>query len=108
MNKKHETKRYETSLLLLLLLFPKYNTVKINNSFAQGKVIEFGTSHLNQSHLQSLLWNGDIYEHCTINYINHLNTSKQKASCRVLLCGIKVLGLRYSHPCFRSFFTLQL
>lgn len=61
-------------------IFFRCNTVKIRSSFAQEKVIEFGTPHLNQNHLQSLLYSGSILEYCAILYVNHLNASKQKAS----------------------------
>lgn len=73
--------------------FFRCNTVKIKSSFAQGKVIEFGTPHLNQNHLQPLLCSGSIPEYCAILYINHLNAGKQKASWEVLLCCIKISGI---------------
>lgn len=85
----------------VLLFFFKCNTVKISCGFVQGKVIEFGSSHLNQSHLQSLLWNARISEYPVANRV---------------CCGwwnsalhFQVLGLMYLQPYFKiPFFIFQL
>lgn len=55
---------------VLIFFFFKCNTVKISCGFVQGKVIEFGSSHLNQSHLQSLLGGARISEYPVANCLS--------------------------------------
>lgn len=55
--------------VLIFFFFSKCNTIKISCGFVQEKVIEFDSSLLNQSHLQSLLWSARISEHPLANSV---------------------------------------
>lgn len=78
---------------------PKCNTVKISCGFVQGKVIEFGSSHLYQSHLQSLLWSTRISS--IANYVCHGQWNSA--------LHLQVLALFYLQPYFKTpYFIFQL
>lgn len=53
----------------ILTFFFKSNTVKIIFAFVEENVIDFYSSHLNQSHLQPLLWSARISEYPVANYV---------------------------------------
>jgi len=74
-NEKYKTKNHEPCSDF----FFKCNTVKVNSSFFQGKVIEIGSSPLNQNHLQSLLWSGSISAYSATN-----RTCRLHSRCRKL------------------------
>lgn len=87
---KYKTKDYEPCLDYFFF-FPRCNSVKINSSFVQGKLIELGSSHLNQCHLQSLLWSGSTSEYSAINHIYYPNSRCKNLAVK-FCCVLSSIG----------------